>query len=105
MNRVILIGTLVGDPKTFTTKNGNSFAKGKLVVKESWEKNGVTNEKETFVDFLCFTKVTKEVGENLKDQEPVALEGRLSWQAGSEKYPGGLSVIVDSIQSLLPPFE
>ena len=86
MNKVILIGNIVKDVKTFTTNNGVIVYKNTIAVKRNYQsQNG---EKETdFINFAAFGKLATIIDGYTKKGDKIYLEG--IWSVNSyDNYEG-----------------
>lgn len=102
MNKVILIGNIVKDVKTYTTNSGVIVYKNTIAVKRNYQsQNG---EKETdFINFAAFGKLATIIDGYTKKGDKIFLEG--SWTVNSyDNYEGkkiyNNELIVEKIELL-----
>lgn len=99
VNKVILIGSLGGDPDVRYMPNGNAVANVSLATSEVWKdkQTGQTNEKTEWHRVVFFGRIAEVVGEYAKKGSKLYVEGKLQtreWEKdGSKRYT--TEVVVD----------
>ena len=88
MNKVVLLGRLVGDPETVKTASGVTIAKFRLAVDRRFKKEGEQNA--DFISCVAFGKTGEFAEKYLKKGTKILCEGR--WETGSYKKQDGTVV-------------
>ena len=93
VNKVILIGSLGGDPEVRYTPSGSAVANITLATSESWrdKQSGESQERTEWHRVVFFNRLAEIAGEYLRKGSKIYIEGTLrtrKWQdkAGVERY-------------------
>lgn len=85
VNRVIIVGTLGGDPIIRKTNAGKSYANFSIATNKKWKNgNGEKQEKTTWHNILVWEGLTKICGYLTKGSQ-IYLEGELSYSVYNNK--------------------
>ena len=102
LNKVQLIGNLGADPKSYTTKEGNTFVTATLATNDAVKRNG---EWETIVEWhqLIFFGSMIKITEHLHKGIPIFVEGKL--RTNNRTDANGInhratSIVVSNVQLL-----
>lgn len=99
INRVVLMGRLVGDPELKTTAAGISVTSFRIAVDRNYVKQG-EERKADFIDIICWRQTAEFVCRYFGKGSLIALEGQLqsrTYQAkdGSNRYV--VEVVADNV--------
>lgn len=99
INRVILMGRLVGDPELKTTQSGVSVTAFRLAVDRNYVKSG-EDRKADFIDVICWRQTAEFVCRYFGKGSMIAVDGQLqsrTYQAkdGSNRYV--IEVVADQV--------
>lgn len=99
LNRVVLMGRLVGDPELKTTQSGLSVTSFRIAVDRSYVKQG-EDRKSDFFDIVCWRNTAEFVCRYFGKGSMIALEGQLqsrTYQAkdGTNRYV--VEVVADNV--------
>jgi single-strand DNA-binding protein len=104
LNRVLITGNLVEDPRTNILENGIHVANFRMASNQSYRgKDGEWHEKTCFVDVVTWRRTAELVSEFLKKGSPVLVEGELqsrSWQAQDGSNRTALEILARRVQFL-----
>ena len=85
LNKVLITGNLVDDPRTNILQNGTSVANFRIASSRSYRgRDNEWHQKTCFVDVVAWRKTAELVSSNLRKGSPVLVEGELqtsTWQA------------------------
>ena len=85
LNKVLIAGNLVDDPRTNILQSGTSVANFRIASSRSYRgKDNEWHQKTCFVDVVAWRKTAELVSSNLHKGSPVLIEGELrtsTWQA------------------------
>ena len=104
-NKVILAGNLTRDPELRYTPKGTAVARIGLACNRKWKsETGEMKEEVTFVDVDAFGKTAETIGQYLKKDRPILLEGRLRYETWEDKQTkqkrSKLGVVLETFQFL-----
>lgn len=99
LNRVVLMGRLVGDPELKTTQSGVSVTAFRLAVERNYVKSG-EDRKADFIDVICWRQTAEFVCRYFGKGSMIAVDGQLqsrTYQAkdGSNRYV--IEVVADQV--------
>ena len=99
LNRVVLMGRLVGDPELKTTQSGVSVTAFRLAVDRNYVKSG-EDRKADFIDVICWRQTAEFVCRYFGKGSMIAVDGQLqsrTYQAkdGSNRYV--IEVVADQV--------
>lgn len=99
INRVILMGRLVGDPELKTTQSGVSVTSFRIAVDRNYVKQG-EDRKADFIDVICWRQTAEFVCRYFGKGSMIAVDGQLqsrTYQAkdGSNRYV--VEVVADQV--------
>ena len=104
INRVMISGNLVDEPRTDLLENGTHVANFRIASSQSFRgKDGEWHEKTCFVDVVAWRRTAELVAEHLRKGSPVLLEGELqtsSWQAQDGSPRSRLEIVARRVQFL-----
>lgn len=107
MNKVIIVGTLGGDPKTFVSKEGRNFTAFSLATNRTWKTpEGEKGNRTDWHRITVWGKKAQICQDHLKKGYPVCIEGHLStYEAVDEegKKKWNTSITADEINFLPHP--
>jgi len=85
LNKVLITGNLVDDPRTNILQSGTSVANFRIASSRSYRgRDNEWHQKTCFVDVVAWRKTAELVSSNLHKGSPVLIEGELqtsTWQA------------------------
>jgi single-strand DNA-binding protein len=107
INRVVLLGNLIIDPRLRKTKAGTPVCKLRLAC-STRRRDGQTGEwidNPSYFDITVWGSQGENVARHLQKGQPVAVDGRLQWRQwetddGSQRQ--AIEVVADSVQFLAP---
>lgn len=103
INKVILVGTLGGDPETRYTQSGQPVTTFSMATNESWVKDGQKQERTEWHKVVTFGKLAENCGEYLSKGRHAYVEGKIQKQK-YQKQDGtdgwDFSIIAQSVQFL-----
>ena len=104
INRVMISGNLVDDPRTDLLETGIHVANFRIASSQSYRgKDGEWREKTCFVDVVAWRRTAELVAEYLRKGSPVLVEGELqtsSWQAQDGSPRSRLEIVARRVQFL-----
>jgi len=104
LNRVLISGNLVEDPRTNILENGIHVANFRMASNQSYRgKDGEWHEKTCFVDVVSWRRTAELVAQFLRKGSPVLVEGELqsrSWQAQDGSTRTALEILARRVQFL-----
>lgn len=104
LNRVMISGNLVEDPRTNILENGIHVSNFRIGSNQSYRgKDGEWHEKTCFVDVVTWRRTAELVSQFLKKGSPVLVEGELqsrSWQAPDGSTRTALEILARRVQFL-----
>jgi single-strand DNA-binding protein len=107
MNKVLIEGRLVEDPKTKILSNGNQMTVFSIAVNQKYkDKNGQWKERVSFIDIKCFGKLAERAGSQLNKGYKVMIEGEIRQekrQLLSGKKRNEIKIIARKINILAKP--
>jgi single-strand DNA-binding protein len=107
INRVMITGNLVDDPRTDLLENGVRVANFRIASSQSFKgRDGEWHEKTCFVDTVAWRRTAELVAEYLRKGSPVLVEGELqtsSWQAQDGTPRSRLEILARRVQFLEKP--
>src|SRR5256714_5130975 len=108
INRVVMTGTLTGDPELRTTHGGASVCSLRIACNtRRKDASGEWIDKPNYFDVTVWGAQGENCAQYLQKGRPVAIDGRLEWrewetQEGSGKRQA-VDIIADSVQFLGSP--
>lgn len=99
INRVILMGRLVGDPELKTTQSGVSVTSFRIAVDRAYVKQG-EERKADFFDIVCWRNTAEFVCRYFGKGSLIALEGQLqsrTYQAKDGSNRNVVEVVADNV--------
>lgn len=99
INRVILMGRLVGDPELKTTQSGVSVTSFRIAVDRAYVKQG-EERKADFFDIVCWRNTAEFVCRYFGKGSLIALEGQLqsrTYQAKGGSNRNVVEVVADNV--------
>ena len=99
INRVILMGRLVGDPELKTTQSGVSVTSFRIAVDRAYVKQG-EERKADFFDIVCWRNTAEFVCRYFGKGSLIALEGQLqsrTYQAKDGSNRNVVGVVADNV--------
>lgn len=101
MNKAILIGNLVADPKQRTTQSGTEQSSFRIAVQRRFAREGEVQA--DFFDVVSWGQTASFVNMYLKKGRKVAVEGRIQNRTydaedGSKRYV--TEIVADSVEAL-----
>ncbi|MDM7993289.1 MAG: single-stranded DNA-binding protein [Candidatus Fermentibacter sp.] len=107
INRVMISGNLVDEPRTDLLENGTHVANFRIASSQSFRgKDGEWHEKTCFVDVVAWRRTAELVAEYLRKGSPVLVEGELqtsSWQASDGTPRSRTEILARRVQFLEKP--
>ncbi len=107
INRVMISGNLVDEPRTDLLENGTHVANFRLASSQSFRgRDGEWHEKTCFVDVVAWRRTAELVAEYLRKGSPVLVEGELqtsSWQAQDGSPRSRVEIVARRVQFLERP--
>ena len=104
LNKVMLIGSVDGDPELRHTPNGRAVATFTLVVPRSWVSGeGDKHDENEWFNIVAWNSLADFAGEYLSDNQQVYIEGRLQtrrWQDSSGRQHFRTEVVAQDILAL-----
>jgi single-strand DNA-binding protein len=106
MNKVMLVGRLVRDPRTVTLPSGLQVVEFSVAVNRKYKnRNGEWREVVDFIDIKCYGKVA-ERAKILRKGYQVTIEGRLKqekWTTSNNERKSKITVVASKIKVLSKP--
>jgi len=87
-NKVIILGNLTRTPELRTTPSGANVTDITLAVNDTFTKDGVRQERVTFVDVTVWGKSAETLCRWKKQGDPLLVEGRLQQDKWTDKETG-----------------
>ena len=107
LNKVLIAGNLVDDPRTGLLESGVNVANFRIASTQSYKgRDGDWKEKTCFVDVVAWRRTAELVGEYLRKGSPVLVEGELqtnSWQGQDGTQRSRLEILARRVQFLQRP--
>jgi single-strand DNA-binding protein len=104
LNRVMISGNLVEDPRTNILENGIHVSNFRMASNQSYKgRDGEWHEKTCFVDVVTWRRTAELVSQFLRKGSPVLVEGELqsrSWQAQDGSNRTALEILARRVQFL-----
>lgn len=104
LNKVMISGNLVDDPRTDILENGTHVANFRLASSQSFKgRDGEWHEKTCFVDVVAWRRTAELIAESLRKGSPVLVEGELqtnSWQGQDGTQRSRLEILARRVQFL-----
>ncbi|MFY9421449.1 MAG: single-stranded DNA-binding protein [Bacilli bacterium] len=99
MNKVILLGRLVKDPKVSSTSNGTSVCRFSIAVQRRYAKEG-EERKADFINCVAWRQQAEFIGKYFAKGQRILVEGALqsrTWEDNESKKRYSMDVIVESV--------
>ncbi len=107
INRVVISGNLVDEPRTNLLENGTHVSNFRIASSQSYRgKDGEMQQKTCFVDVVAWRRTAELVAEYLRKGSPVLIEGELQtsqWQAQDGSPRSRLEILARRVQFLERP--
>lgn len=104
LNKVLIAGNLVDDPRTGLLESGISVANFRIASTQSYKgRDGEWKEKTCFVDVVAWRRTAELVSEYLRKGSPVLVEGELqtnSWQGQDGSQRSRVEILARRVQFL-----
>jgi single-strand DNA-binding protein len=104
LNKVLIAGNLVDDPRTGLLESGVSVANFRIASTQSYKsRDGEWKEKTCFVDVVAWRRTAELVSEYLRKGSPVMVEGELqtnSWQGQDGTQRSRVEILARRVQFL-----
>jgi len=104
LNRILITGNLVDDPKSSILESGVHLAKMRLASNQSYKgRDGEWHQKTCYVDVVAWRRTAELATEYLRKGSPVLVEGELesrSWQAQDGSQRSKIEIVARRLQFL-----
>jgi len=104
LNRILITGNLVDDPKGSILESGVHLAKMRLASNQSYKgRDGEWHQKTCYVDVVAWRRTAELATEYLRKGSPVLVEGELesrSWQAQDGSQRSKIEIVARRLQFL-----
>jgi single-strand DNA-binding protein len=104
LNKILITGNLVDDPRVSILESGVHVARMRLASNQSYKgKDGEWHQKTCYVDVVAWRRTAELVSEYLRKGSPVLVEGELdssSWQAQDGTQRSKLEIVARRLQFL-----
>ena len=104
LNKVMLIGSVDGDPELRYTPNGRPVATFTIVVPRAWVSGeGDQHEESEWFNIVAWNSLAEYVGDHLSANQQVYIEGRLQtrrWQDSSGRRHFRTEVVAQELLAL-----
>jgi single-strand DNA-binding protein len=107
LNRVLITGNLVDDPKVSILESGVHVARMRIASNQSYKgRDGEWHQKTCYVDVVTWRRTAELASEYLRKGSPVLVEGELessTWQAQDGSQRSKLEIVARRLQFLERP--
>jgi single-strand DNA-binding protein len=104
LNKVLIAGNLVDDPRVSILESGVHVARMRLASNQSYKgRDGEWHQKTCYVDVVAWRRTAELASEYLRKGSPVLVEGELessSWQAQDGTQRSKLEIVARRLQFL-----
>ena len=104
LNKILITGNLVDDPKGSILESGIHVAKMRLASNQSYKgRDGEWHQKTCYVDVVAWRRTAELATEYLRKGSPVLVEGELessSWQAQDGSQRSKIEIVARRLQFL-----
>lgn len=104
LNRILITGNLVDDPKSSILESGVHLARMRLASNQSYKgRDGEWHQKTCYVDVVAWRRTAELATEYLRKGSPVLIEGELesrSWQAQDGSQRSKIEIVARRLQFL-----
>jgi single-strand DNA-binding protein len=104
LNRVLITGNLVDDPKVSILESGVHVARMRIASNQSYKgRDGEWHQKTCYVDVVAWRRTAELASEYLRKGSPVLVEGELessAWQAQDGSQRSKLEIVARRLQFL-----
>lgn len=103
LNHVMIIGTVVSDPKiNFTTENKVKVANFRIASSRKFRSKGIMKEEVCYVNVTAWMRIADICENNLKVGDKVYVEGSLQSKQLSDSKMSFVEILSERIQILTP---